>query len=409
MLDIKGKHNTATIFTKNIEDSTKEQVLEICNQEMFKDSKIRIMPDCHAGKGCVIGTTMTIKDKVVPNLVGVDIGCGMLTVELRDVKLDLKRIDDYIRKNIPHGFNINEQAKAEYRKNIEKLICFRDIPKSSKEFNRALGSLGSGNHFIEINEDSKSNRYLVVHSGSRNLGHQVASYYQNRAYDYHCGLGDSFEKDKEKLINSYKSKGKRKQIKKVLNTLKESYKKECEIPRDLCFLEGKLMEDYLHDMKVVQEYANKNRTVIAKRIIEEAIGLDFEELETFQTIHNYIDLDNMILRKGAISAKKDEKVLIPINMRDGSILAKGKGNKEWNYSAPHGAGRILSRGDAKNKFTLEEFEASMKDIFTTSVNESTIDEAPMAYKDMEEILENTKDTLEVIDILKPIYNFKSSR
>lgn len=409
MLDIKGTHNTAKVFTKNIEDSTKDQVLEICNQEMFKDSKIRIMPDCHAGKGCVIGTTMTIKDKVVPNLVGVDIGCGMLTVGLGDTTLDLEKIDDYIRKNIPHGFNINEQAKAEYRKNIEKLLSFRDIPKSSKEFNRALGSLGSGNHFIEINKDSEGNKYLVVHSGSRNLGHQVASYYQNRAYDYHCGLGDSFERDKEKLINSYKSKGKKKQIKKALTTLKESYKKECEIPRDLCFLEGKLMEDYLNDMKIVQEYASKNRTIIAKRIIEEAIALKFEELERFQTIHNYIDLDNMILRKGAISAKKDEKVLIPINMRDGSILAKGKGNEEWNYSAPHGAGRILSRGDAKKEFTLEEFEDSMKDVFTRSVNESTIDEAPMAYKDIGEIIKNTKDTLEIIDILKPIYNFKSSR
>lgn len=409
MIHIKGSYNTAVIFNDNVENSTKEQVLEICDQEVFKDSKIRIMPDCHAGKGCVIGTTMTVTDKLVPNLVGVDIGCGMLTVELSDVDLDLIAIDDYIRKNIPHGFNINQQSQTDYRKNIEKLRSFRDIPKSSKEFNRALGSLGSGNHFIEINKDSKSNKYLVVHSGSRNLGHQVASYYQNRAYDYHCGLGESFEREKTRLIESYKSKGKRKQIKKDLNKLRDSYKKECEISKDLCYLEGQLMEDYLHDMKIIQEYADENRYVMARKILEEAMGLKFDGLEKFQTIHNYIDLDKMILRKGAISAKEGEKVLIPINMRDGSILARGKGNPDWNYSAPHGAGRVLSRGDAKKEFNLEEFEKTMEGIYTSSVNESTIDEAPMAYKNINEILDNTKDTIEVIDVLKPIYNFKSSK
>ncbi len=409
MIDIKGKYNSATVFTDNVEDSTKDQVITICDQEMFKDSKIRIMPDCHAGMGCVIGTTMTVKDKVVPNLVGVDIGCGMLTVELGKIDLDLEQIDRYIKQNIPSGSNINQQPQTDYRKNIENLICFRDIPKSSKEFNRALGSLGGGNHFIEINEDSEDNKYLVVHSGSRNLGHQVATYYQRRAYDFHCGLDNEFEEEKANLIEEFKEHGKRKQINKELSKLKKSHKKKCELPKDLCYLEGKLMEDYLHDMKIIQEYSNQNRCVMAKRIVEEGMKLKFDELDKFQTIHNYIDLDSMILRKGAVSSERDEKILIPINMRDGSILARGKGNEDWNYSAPHGAGRLFSRTDAKNRFTLKEFKESMSDVYTSSVNKSTLDEAPMAYKDMDEILENTKDTIEVIDILKPIYNFKNSK
>ena len=409
MIDIKGKHNTAKVFTENLEDSTKDQVTTICDQEIFKDSKIRIMPDCHAGMGCVIGTTMTVGDKVVPNLVGVDIGCGMLTVELGKVDLDLQQIDNYIKQNIPSGSNINQEPQIDYRKEIESLRCFREIPKSSKEFNRALGSLGGGNHFIEINIDSKNNKYLVVHSGSRNLGHQVASYYQRRAYDFHCGLDNEYEEEKEQLIEEFKDRGKRKQIKKELNKLKKAHKKKCELPKDLCFLEGELMEDYLHDMKIIQQYSNENRCVMAKRIVEEGMKLKLDELEKFQTIHNYIDLDSMILRKGATSSKQDEKILIPINMRDGSILARGKGNEDWNYSAPHGAGRLLSRTDAKNRFTLEDFKESMKGIYTSSVNKSTLDEAPMAYKDIEEILENTKDTIEVIDIIKPIYNYKNSK
>lgn len=408
MLEVKGKYNKAIVYTKNIEEEAINQVEEICNQEVFKNSKIRIMPDCHPGKGCVIGTTMTIEDKIIPNLVGVDIGCGMKTVELGNIDLDLESIDNYIKKNIPHGFSINNNPKTDYKKTIEKLRCFRDIPKSSKEFNRALGSLGGGNHFIEINEDSNKNKYLIIHSGSRNLGHQVATYYQNKAYEYHSGLNDEFQHEKDELIKSYKKSGRRKEIQKALVKLKEDYKKECNIPKYLCYLEGRLKDDYLHDMKIVQEYANLNRSVMSKRIIEECMELDFASLNKFQTIHNYIDLDSMILRKGSISAQKDEKVLIPINMRDGSILAIGKGNPEWNCSAPHGAGRLKSRGKAKEDITLEEFENSMKDVFTTCVKESTIDESPMAYKDMDEILGNTKDTIDIIDILKPIYNFKSS-
>ena len=406
-MKIEGKYNTAKIYTDNVEDSTKDQVMKLCNQETFKNSNIRIMPDCHAGKGCVIGTTMTVSERIVPNLVGVDIGCGMLTVELGNVDLNLEKIDNYIKKNIPHGFKINEHAKVEYKKDIEKLLSFRELTKSSKEFNRALGSLGSGNHFIEINEDSKDNKYLIVHSGSRNLGNQVATYYQRKACDYHSGLDENFEQEKLQLMKRYKEKGKKKQIKKALVELKKEHRKETEIPEELCYLEGKLMHDYLHDMDIIQKYADINRIVIAKRIIEDATHLDFNKLNRFQTIHNYIDIDNMILRKGAISSQNGEKVLIPINMRDGSILAVGKGNKEWNYSAPHGAGRVLSRGDARKKLCLEEFKDSTKDIFTSSVNESTLDESPMAYKDIDEIISNTKETIDIIDILKPIYNFKS--
>ncbi len=407
MIEVKGQYNFAKIFTDNVEESAVEQVKELLNQEFIIGSKIRIMPDTHAGAGCVIGTTMTIKDRIVPNLVGVDIGCGMITIELGDIDLDFENIDNYIRANIPSGFNINQNPKTDYKKEIEKLLCFREIPKSSKEFNRALGSLGGGNHFIEINVDSNGTKYLVVHSGSRNLGNQVAKYYQKRAYDYHNGLNEEFEKGKRDLIKSYKKQGRRKEIQNALKELRKQYTKDCKIPKDLCYLEGKLMEDYLHDMNIVQSYANLNREVMAKRIVEECLSLNFRNLNKFQTIHNYIDIDDNILRKGAISAKKGEKVLIPINMRDGSIIAIGKGNPDWNYSAPHGAGRLMSRGKAKENFSLEEYKQTMKDIYTTSVNESTIDEAPMAYKPIEEIIRNVKESVEIIDIIKPLYNFKA--
>ncbi|WP_425447700.1 RtcB family protein [Dethiothermospora halolimnae] len=407
MKQIKGKYNTAKVYTDNIEESAEKQILELCNQEFTKYSKIRIMPDTHAGAGCVIGTTMTIKDKIVPNLVGVDIGCGMITIELEDIDLDFQKIDDYIKKNIPSGFNINQHPQINYREKIEQLKCFREIPKSSKEFNRALGSLGGGNHFIEINIDSGGNKYLVIHSGSRNLGHQVATYYQNRAFQYHGGLDNKYEEEKKLLIKTYKEKGRRKEIQGALAKLREKHKRQCKIPKVLCYLEGRLMEDYLHDMEVIQQYSNINREVMGKRIVEECLDLNFGTLNKFQTIHNYIDMESRILRKGSISAKKGEKVLIPINMRDGSIIAIGKGNPEWNYSAPHGAGRLMSRSKAKDSISIDEFTDSMKGIYTTSVKESTLDEAPMAYKPIDEIIGNIEDTVEIIDIIKPLYNFKA--
>lgn len=404
---LKGKYAIAKVFTDNIEQVAKDQILELLNQEFVKDSSIRIMPDTHAGAGCTIGTTMTITDKIVPNLVGVDIGCGMLTVKLGCQKLDLPAIDKYIIENIPSGFNINQNPQTNYRKEIESLYCFREIPKSSKEFNRALGSLGGGNHFIEINIDQQGIYYLVIHSGSRNLGLQVANYYQNRAFQYHSGLNETFSKAKEILIKTYKEQGKRKEIQTALKALQKEYLQESPIDKALCYLEGNLMQEYLHDMGKVQKYAVINREIMAKRIVNEVIGLDYDKLETFQTIHNYIDLKSNILRKGAISAQKDEKVLIPMNMRDGSIIAIGKGNTDWNYSAPHGAGRLMSRKKAKELLSMSDYEATMQDIYTTSVNNKTLDEAPMAYKPMEEIIDNIKDTVDIIEIIKPIYNFKA--
>ncbi|CAH2213260.1 RtcB family protein [Tepidibacter aestuarii] len=407
MIEIKGKYNTAKIFIDTIEQETINQITDLLNQEFIDGSRVRIMPDTHAGKGCTIGTTMTIQDKIVPNLVGVDIGCGMICVELGNIHLEFSKLDEFIRTNIPFGYAINQHAQTDFKNSISNLICFRDLPKSAKEFNRALGSLGSGNHFIELNVDKNDVKYLVVHSGSRNLGKQVATYYQNKAYDYHNGLNEKYEDEKSKLINNYKKQGKRKEIQNALKQLQKEYIKESEIPKDLCYLKGKLMNDYLHDMKIVQQYANLNRELMAKRIIEECLNLQYEKLSKFQTIHNYIDLENMILRKGAISAKKNEKVIIPINMRDGSIIATGKGNEDWNESAPHGAGRLMSRSKAKQLLNINEYKESMKDVWTTSVRESTIDEAPMAYKPIEEIVENTKDTINIIDVIRPLYNFKS--
>ena len=409
---ISGSHNTATVFTNNIEESTLSQIKQLCDQPFFSDSKIRIMPDTHSGVGCVIGTTMTISNKIVPNLVGVDIGCGMLTIQLpTSINLtqnNLSQIDTYINQNIPCGFNINPQPHLNFKEQIQSLICFRDLTKSSAEFNRAIGSLGGGNHFIEINVDEQTNtHYLVIHSGSRNLGQRVATHYQNKAYDYHNGLDSQYEETRIQLIQSLKSQNRKHEIQSELAKLKQQYKKECTIEKELCYLEGKLMQDYLHDMKIVQEYANLNRYIIGKRIVEEHLLIPFDSLYSFQTIHNYIDIDNMILRKGAISSQENEIVLIPINMRDGSLICKGKGNPNWNYSAPHGAGRLMSRTQAKQNISLTDFEDSMKEVFTTSVNESTIDESAFAYKPMDEIINNIQDTVEILSIIKPIYNFKA--
>ena len=407
MFELQGKYSTAKIFTDNMEETAQAQTIELLNQPSFKDAKVRIMPDTHAGKGCVIGFTADLGDKVIPNLVGVDIGCGMLVVKLGKVEIDFAKLDEYIRKNIPFGQNINQNPKVDYKDEIEKLICFRDIPKSSKEFNRAIGSLGGGNHFIEVNIDENENKYLVIHSGSRNLGHQVATYYQKRAYDYHNGMNDEYVKAQEKLIKEYKEKGKREEIQAALKELKKSFQRESSIPKDLCYLEGKLRADYLHDMRIAQEYASLNREVMGKRIVNECLGLNFNQLEHFQTIHNYIDLETNIIRKGAISAKQGEVVIIPINMRDGSIIAIGKGNEDWNNSAPHGAGRLMSRSRAKELLSLDEFKDTMGNVWSTSVKETTLDEAPMAYKPMEEILNNIGETVDVISIIKPLYNFKA--
>ena len=390
------------IYTKNIEEKAIEQINLLLEQEPFKNCKIRIMPDVHAGKGCVIGFTADLGDKVIPNIVGVDIGCGMLCVELGNIDLDLEKLDNIINKFIPAGRNIREQKLLDFEK-INDLYCLREL-KEIKKFNRAIGTLGGGNHFIEIDVDDEGNKYLVIHTGSRNLGKQVADYYQNLAIELCSGKEEMFKR-KEEIIRSYKEQGRKPEIQKALKELEAEYKQnKPTLPNELCYLEGKYREMYLHDMKICQEYASLNRRYIVIQILKN-YGIRVHDI--FETIHNYISFEDNIVRKGAISAKKGEKVLIPINMRDGSIIAVGKGNEDWNNSAPHGAGRIMSRMKAKEKFNLEEFKESMQGIYSTSIVEETIDEAPFVYKPMQEIIENIKDTVEIQKIIKPIYNFKA--
>lgn len=391
------------IFTENIEEEALDQINTLIKQEAFKDCKVRIMPDVHAGKGCVIGFTADLGDKVIPNIVGVDIGCGMKTIQLGKVELDLEKLDKVIRKNIPSGRNVHEGRLNRFDK-LQELYCYR-ILRDTKRIERSIGTLGGGNHFIEVDVDSEGNKYLIIHTGSRNLGNQVAKYYQNLAIELMQGKGDIYEKEKM-LIAEYKEQGKRKEIKNALKKLHKEFKPNpLNIPEDLCYLTGKYRQQYLHDMRICQEYADLNRKTIASLILD---SYGISSINEFSTIHNYIDHDSNIVRKGAISAKKGELLLIPINMRDGCILGVGKGNKDWNESAPHGAGRLMSRSKAKKTLSLDEFKESMSGVYTTSVGLPTIDEAPMAYKPIEEIVDNITDTVEVLEIIKPIYNFKSN-
>ena len=390
MLEIKGKINTAICYASVIEEEAIEQIRRMCDYEFTAGSRIRIMPDVHAGKGCTIGTTMTITDKAVPNIVGVDIGCGMYTVSLGKADIDFERLDEAAHF-IPSGMNVWEGRQEHF--DLEQLRCYRDL-KDTKRLERSLGTLGGGNHFIEIDESADGEKYLVIHSGSRNLGKQVAELYQKLAVDLSKGKEEYFKK-RDEIIRTYKEQGKRKEIQAALKKIAWE-QKESLIPEDLCFLYGSYLEDYLHDVEVCQRFARRNREKMAE------IG------EAFHTIHNYIDTEEMILRKGAIAAHAGEKILIPINMRDGSVLAVGKGNAEWNYSAPHGAGRIMSRKAAKDKLSLEEYRETMKGIYTTSVNEATLDEAPMAYKSLDDIIDVIRDSVDIIDVMKPVYNFKAS-
>ena len=402
MFEIVGSKCTAICYAKVYEDEAVEQIRRMCNHDLTEGSMVRIMPDVHFGKGCTIGTTMTITDKVVPNIVGVDIGCGMYTVKLGNVTMDLdmEAVDEAVHF-IPSGRELWDGRIEKF--DLQRLRCYRSL-KRVERIKRSLGTLGGGNHFIEIDMASDGTLYLVIHSGSRNLGKQVAELYQQLAVDLNKGIGDYLEA-KEEIIRTYKEQGRKNEIQEALNNLK--WKKETldtTIPEDLCYLTGKYLEDYLHDVEICQEFARRNREKMAEIILEKT-GLSGSE--GFHTIHNYIDTDEMILRKGAIAAHKGEKVLIPINMRDGSVLAVGKGNSEWNYSAPHGAGRRMSRFKAKNTLSLEEYKESMKNVYSTSVNESTLDEAPMAYKSLEDIIGDIQEAVDVIEVLKPIYNFKA--
>ncbi len=393
MFEVKGRFNTAKIFTDVVDDVSVGQVIELCNQEFCRDSQIRLMPDIHAGAGCTVGTTMTIKDKVVPNLVGVDIGCGMETVQLQEKDLDLTRLDKLIYAKIPSGFAIRQRAHK-YNKLIDlsKLKC-----AAHTDLNRAqlsLGTLGGGNHFIEANRDDEGRVYLVVHSGSRHLGLEVANYYQNAGYKALRAFNAN------KLIAELKAAGRQQEIENQLKVQGLANK----IPKALAYVEGDLFTDYLHDMRLVQQFAALNRQAMLDEIIS---GLGLHVVEQFTTTHNYIDTDAMILRKGSVSAQAGEILLIPINMRDGSLICRGLGNADWNYSAPHGAGRLMSRSAAKQAFDVAEFQAQMSGIYTTSVGQSTLDECPMAYKSMDSIVENIAPTAEIIKVIKPIYNFKA--
>ena len=393
------------IFTNNIEDKAKEQIDLLLEQEAFKDCKVRIMPDVHAGAGCVIGFTGNLGNKVIPNIVGVDIGCGMLCVELGNIDIDFDKLDDVIRKYIPSGMNVHEKGYNDITFN--DLKCFKDLKNKDGWLDRSLGTLGGGNHFIEIDVDDDNNKYLVIHTGSRNLGKQVAEIYQNKAIDY-CSYKKEMQYEKNKVIKEYKEQGKEKEIQQALVEINNKYNGKTKLPKDLCYLEGELRDAYLHDMKICQHFAIVNRTNIANKILYNMNLGNLDMFKNFQCIHNYINFEDNIVRKGSISARKGERVIIPMNMRDGCIIGIGKGNEDWNYSAPHGAGRIMSRNMAKQSLSIEDYKNSMSGIYTTSVNEDTIDEAPMVYKPMEEIIEHIKDTVEVKKIIKPIYNFKAS-
>lgn len=398
------------IFTENIEPEALNQIYTLVKQPAFADCKVRIMPDVHAGAGCVIGFTADLGDKVIPNIVGVDIGCGMLTVELGEEDIDLAALDEIIRKYVPSGRNVHEGGDHVPFEEIKELRCYREL-KDTKRLERSVGTLGGGNHFIEVDVDPATNvKYLIIHTGSRNLGKQVADYYQNLAVEIMQGKDELYARQ-EKLIAEYKAQGRRNEIQSAIKELHRKFSPNpLGIPKELCYLTGKYREDYLHDMKICQHFAAVNRYDIANRILGNLYGIDlaYFGLPMFETIHNYIEFGTNMVRKGAISAKAGEPVLIPINMRDGCIIGRGKGNEDWNCSAPHGAGRIMSRSKAKEVVSLAEFEDSMKDIYTTSVGQSTIDEAPMVYKPMEEIVANIADTVDIITIIKPIYNYKAS-
>lgn len=396
MKEIKGKFNTAKIFASTIEESCEEQVLNLCDEKWTAGSKIRIMPDCHSGKGCVIGTTMTITDKVVPNLVGVDIGCGVLVTKFKKDILDLKKVDDLIKLNIPFGFSIHSNAVIDFTDELKKMKCYSYLSIDYNKVNKSIGSCGGGNHFIEIDIDDEGFMYLVIHTGSRNLGKVVAEYYQHKAKEYHSHNDND---SKNVLIKKLKAERRHSEIPQALKLFSSNKPSE-----HFEYLEGELFDDYLNDINIVQKFAATNRETISN-IICKLLGVDI--IDRFESVHNYIDTKYMILRKGSISAQPGERCLIPINMKDGTLICVGKGNADYNYSAPHGAGRLMSRKAAMKLISLNDYKNDMKDIYSSTVNENTIDEAPSVYKSIDEIMYNIVDTVDVIKHVKPIYNIKA--
>ena len=401
MIEIKGKYNTAVCYTPDLEPVSAAQIKAVCDQEAFSGSRIRIMPDVHAGKGCTIGTTMSITDKVVPGMVGVDIGCGMETVLLGEKELDFDALDALIRREIPCGQEIRADAhRLNDRIDLHQLRCAHYVNLDRARL--SIGTLGGGNHFIEVDRGENGEKYLVIHSGSRYLGKQVCEYYQEQGYRALCSTSRALM---ERTISEMKAQGNAKEISNALKKLRQQAAKAAPVSKDLAYVEGKLFEDYIHDMCIVQRFAVLNRKAMTDVILG---GLALTGSEEFTTIHNYIDTDSMILRKGSVSAKKGEKLLIPINMRDGSLICIGKGNEDWNCSAPHGAGRLMSRRDALDSLTLEEYKKEMKDIYSTCISEATLDEAPMAYKPIDEIISEIAPTAEIIERIRPVYNFKAA-
>jgi len=401
MFAIKGKITTAICYASVVEPEAVEQIRRMCSYEFTEGSRVRIMPDVHAGKGCTIGTTMTVKDKAVPNVVGVDIGCGMYTVNLGKGDIDFGKLDAAAHF-IPSGMHVWEKALEDF--DLSELRCCGQL-KRMKWLQCSLGSLGGGNHFIEVDVSQDGTKYLVIHSGSRNLGKQVAELYQEKAIDQHKGIID-YETERKKIMETLKAEGRFQEIQPALDALRKTrLYGNTDMPEDLCYLSGQPFLDYLHDVEICQRFARRSRELMAEVLLDRA-GL--KGGDAFHTIHNYIDTDEMILRKGAIAAHDGEKVLIPINMRDGSILAVGKGNPEWNCSAPHGAGRVMSRTQAKKNLSLKAYKESMEGVYTTSVNPETLDEAPMAYKSLGDIIEDIRGSVDVIEVMKPIYNFKAS-
>ena len=399
MIEVNGQFNSAKIYTDVVDEASISQVIALCNQEFTAGSRIRLMPDIHAGAGCTIGTTMTITDKVTPNLVGVDIGCGMETVRLREKRLELQKLDQLIYEKIPSGFAVRQTPHRYLEQiNLGELFCAKHVDLLRAE--KSIGTLGGGNHFIEVDRDGEGNPYIVVHSGSRRLGKEVAAYYQEEGYK--C-LNHTDDASLQQVVAELKAAGRQKDIQRELKRVKSL--KQTHIPRPLAYVSGALFEQYIHDMKIVQQFAALNRRAMIDEIMK---GMKLHEEEQFTTVHNYIDMDAMILRKGAVSAKAGEKLLIPINMRDCSLICVGKGNEDWNYSAPHGAGRLMSRAQAKQSFTVSAFKKQMAEVYTTSVSASTLDECPMAYKSMDDIVKNIGPTADIVEIIKPIYNFKAA-
>lgn len=392
------------IYTNIIEQDALDQINTLLEQPAFQGCKVRIMPDVHSGKGCVIGFTADLGDKVFPNIVGVDLGCGMLTVKLDASSIDFDRLDGVIHEFVPNGRDIHAAPQTDFP-DLQNLYCLSHL-KDTNRILCSIGTLGGGNHFIEVDRGQDGALYLVIRTGSRNLGKQVAEYYQNLAYRLVAYNEEEYDAKRKALISEYKKFGRVRELPDALKKLKaDAAEKAASVDRNMCYLEGEEREHYLHDMKICQDYAKLNRKMIADTILEK---MEISEISRFETVHNYIDHVSNIVRKGAISAQKDELLLIPISMKDGCILGRGKGNEDWNCSAPHGSGRLMSRSEAKKKLNVAEFVEEMAGIYTTCVSEETLDEAPMAYKSLDSIVANIADTVEIIEILKPAYNFKAN-